>query len=52
MIKPRKRYVECPCGELLEGLDDDLLVAAVQEHLREKHEHLNYNREQILMLAY
>lgn len=52
MTKPRMRYVDCPCGTLLEGQNDDLLVAAVQEHLQEKHPHLSYDHEQILMLAY
>lgn len=46
------RYVECPCGTLLEGENDDRLVAAVQAHLQEEHAHLHYDREQILMLAY
>jgi hypothetical protein len=49
---PRKRYLECPCGELLEGRDDDALVAAVQEHLRRVHPNLEYGRDQILLLAY
>ncbi|WP_189317120.1 DUF1059 domain-containing protein [Streptomyces brasiliensis] len=48
----RKRYVSCPCGELLEGTDDDSLVAAVQEHLKVVHPHLSYDREQILLFAY
>jgi hypothetical protein len=49
---PRKRYVACPCGELLEGADDDVLVEAVTRHLRHAHPHLDYSREQILMMAY
>ncbi|GAB3168614.1 hypothetical protein GCM10027162_06190 [Streptomyces incanus] len=51
MEKQRKKYLECPCGELLEGTDDDTLVAAVQAHLRAVHPHLTYDREQILLMA-
>ncbi|MBY4108256.1 DUF1059 domain-containing protein [Rhodococcus fascians] len=46
------RYVQCPCGELLEGESDDRLVDEVQQHLRQEHPALEYHRDQILSLAY
>jgi len=46
------RNLDCPCGELLAGTDEDTLVTAVQAHLESKHPHLSYNRSQILMMAY
>lgn len=52
MSSTRKRFVACPCGELLEGTDDDRLVEAVRRHLSVVHPHLSYDREQILMMAY
>lgn len=52
MSTPTKRYVACPCGELLEGTDDDRLVQAVTDHLRAAHPQLSYDRDQILMMAY
>ncbi len=42
----------CPCGEVIRGTDDDDLVTNAQEHLAEKHPGLEYDREQILFLAY
>jgi predicted small metal-binding protein len=44
----------CPCGELIEGKDEDDLVAKAFEHLKEKHPHLagEYTREHILFMAY
>lgn len=41
----------CPCGEHLEGKDEDELVEIVQEHLRQAHPDRTYTREQILFLA-
>ncbi|MCX4642007.1 MULTISPECIES: hypothetical protein [unclassified Streptomyces] len=52
MEKQRRKYLECPCGELLEGSNNDALVAGVQAHLRAAHPHLEYDREQILLMAY
>jgi len=39
-------------GRLLDGVDEDALVDAVQQHLSGAHPHLAYTREQILLLAY
>lgn len=50
--RPRTKYVDCPCGELLEGADEDALVEAVQAHLTQVHPGRSYERDQILMLAY
>ncbi|MDT2006424.1 DUF1059 domain-containing protein [Rhodococcus opacus] len=52
MTGERRRYVQCPCGELIEGRTDDLLVDEVQHHLREQHPHLRYSRDQILSMSY
>ena len=52
MTKQKTRYVDCPCGELLEGASDNELVEAVQSHLKSKHPHLTYEPEQILIMAY
>ena len=48
----RSLSLQCPCGELLDGVDEDALVEAVQQHLRSAHPHLEYTREQILLLSY
>jgi hypothetical protein len=47
-----KTTLQCPCGELIEGKDEDDLVAKAQAHLAEKHPDLDYSREQILFIAY
>lgn len=47
-----KTALQCPCGEHIEGTDDDDLVSHVYEHLRKVHPDLQYTREQILFLAY
>ena len=52
MTAQRRRYVSCPCGSLLEGADDDELVSSVRTHLSEVHPGLDYNRDQILLMAY
>lgn len=44
-------YLHCPCGEVVEGEDEDDLVERAQEHLREAHPDRTYTREQILLLA-
>jgi predicted small metal-binding protein len=47
-----KTMLTCPCGELIEGKDEDELVEKVRAHLREKHPDHEYSREQILFMAY
>jgi len=44
-------YLNCPCGEVVEGLDEDDLVESAQAHLREAHPDRTYTREQILFMA-
>jgi predicted small metal-binding protein len=46
-----KTTVNCPCGETMQGKDEDELVEKVQAHLADKHPDLKYNREQILSMA-
>jgi hypothetical protein len=49
-----KTNLQCPCGELIAGTDEDDLVKNVEAHLAEKHPDLvgHYSREQILFMAY
>ncbi len=43
--------MHCPCGQHLEGEDEDALVAAAEQHLREAHPGRTYTRDQILFFA-
>ena len=47
-----KRNLSCPCGELIQGSDEDDLVEKTQQHLAEKHPGHEYSREEILFIAY
>jgi hypothetical protein len=49
-----KTTLNCPCGEIIQGEDEDDLVEKAMEHLREKHPDLadHYTREHILFMAY
>ena len=49
-----KTHLQCPCGELIEGENEDDLVEKVYEHLKEKHPQLadHYSRDDILFMAY
>jgi hypothetical protein len=47
-----KTRLQCPCGEFLQGTNEDDLVEQAQRHLRERHPHLEYDREDILFMAY
>jgi len=47
-----KTKLQCPCGELIQGSDEDDLVENVQKHLAEKHPDHQYSREEILFMAY
>jgi hypothetical protein len=49
-----KTQLTCPCGEHIEGEDEDDLVEKVQAHLRERHPDLvdAYEREHILFMAF
>ena len=44
-------YLNCPCGEVVKGEDDDDLVAKAQAHLSEAHPGRTYTRDQILFMA-
>jgi predicted small metal-binding protein len=46
-----KTIVDCPCGESIQGADEDELVTKTQEHLKANHPGHEYTREQILMIA-
>ena len=45
------QVVNCPCGAVIRGRDDDELVANVQKHAREVHGEMNVSREQALAMA-
>jgi hypothetical protein len=49
-----KTKLTCPCGERIEGKDEDDLVEKAQQHLRERHPDLadDYDRDQILFMAH
>ncbi|CAO5253905.1 DUF1059 domain-containing protein [Frankia sp. AgKG'84/4] len=47
-----KTRLSCPCGELIEGTDEDDLVTKTQAHLAEKHPGHEYSRDEILFIAY
>jgi hypothetical protein len=49
-----KTHLQCPCGELIVGTDEDDLVEKAKAHLAEKHPDLagQYEREHILFMAY
>ena len=52
MTGAQKTRLQCPCGEFLQGEDEDELVDKAQSHLRERHPDLDYDREDILFMAY
>jgi uncharacterized protein DUF1059 len=47
-----KTTLDCPCGERIQGKDEDDLVEKVQAHLAEKHPDHKYTREEILFIAF
>jgi len=46
-----KTRLVCPCSELIVGVDEDDLVAKVQQHLSEVHDGREHDRQIILMMA-
>ena len=46
-----KTMITCPCGEYIQGADEDDLVAKAQAHLREVHDRA-YGRDEILFMAF
>jgi hypothetical protein len=47
-----KTHLSCPCGEAIQGKDEDDLVEKAQAHLSEVHPGREYDRDAILYLAY
>lgn len=47
-----KTTLHCPCGEWLQGKDEDELVARAQAHLAAAHPDLDYTRDEILFMAF
>ena len=47
-----KTRLGCPCGEQINGTDEDDLVEKTQKHLAENHPGHDYSREENLFLAY
>jgi predicted small metal-binding protein len=47
------KQVNCPCGEVVKGNDDDELVSNVEAHVRDKHPEMagSMSRDQILGMA-
>ena len=45
--------VDCPCGETVRGESEDELVAAVEQHVQDKHPDMvgTMSRKQILGMA-
>ncbi|MGE4425537.1 MAG: DUF1059 domain-containing protein [Solirubrobacteraceae bacterium] len=47
-----KTQLTCPCGEHIEGKDEDELVEKVKAHLTANHPGHDYSRDEILFMAY
>ena len=47
------KQVECPCGQVVRGDDEDEFVANVEAHVRDKHPEMasELSRERILAMA-
>jgi predicted small metal-binding protein len=47
------KQVDCPCGAVVRGEDDDEFVANVEAHVRDKHPEMadTMTREKILEMA-
>jgi hypothetical protein len=52
MTGTAKTRLQCPCGEFLQGTDEDDMVEKAQQHLKERHPDLEYERDEILFMAY
>jgi len=46
-----KTRIQCPCGEIIVGADEDELVTKTNAHLYDQHDGRTYDREMILMMA-
>ncbi|WP_068271693.1 DUF1059 domain-containing protein [Aldersonia kunmingensis] len=47
-----KTRLNCPCGEIIVGKDEDELVEKTTKHLAENHPGHEYSRDEILFIAY
>jgi predicted small metal-binding protein len=45
------KVIECPCGVVLRGRDDDEVVAKAQDHARSNHD-MALTREEALAMAH
>ena len=45
-----KKVIQCPCGSVIEGVDDDDVVRRAQEHAKATHG-MDLSREQALAMA-
>jgi predicted small metal-binding protein len=45
-----KKVIQCPCGSLIEGQDDEDVVKKAQEHAKATH-NMVLSREQALSMA-
>jgi hypothetical protein len=46
------KRLDCPCGEVLIGDDEDDIVEKTQQHLAASHPGHEYTRDEILFLVY
>jgi predicted small metal-binding protein len=46
-----KTRLNCPCGTVITGTDEDELVENVQQHLASEHPGRMYERDEILFMA-
>lgn len=44
------KIIECPCGAMIDGADDDDVVRQAQDHAQSTHE-MDLSREQALSMA-
>jgi len=45
-----KKIIQCPCGSVIEGQDDEEVVKKAQEHAKTTH-NMDLSREQALSMA-
>ncbi len=45
-----KKVIQCPCGTVIEGRDDDDVVHQAQEHAKQVHQ-MELSRDQALAMA-
>jgi predicted small metal-binding protein len=45
-----KKVIQCPCGSVIEGLDDDDVVRKAQDHAKQVHQ-MELTRDQALAMS-